>query len=91
MLLIFFFIISIIQFFTYKILYKSRFKYADVVALFIFFIANVFFLPQFFFPDKKLDCGLPVMSIYFAFWIFGTIFLVATFVFARKSTYQKGT
>lgn len=74
--------VSILQ----GIAYKFNIRYASIVILFSVLALHLFFLPKLFYP--KLDpggvkCGMPILGITLAFWIFGSLAASVTHIFGR--------
>jgi hypothetical protein len=78
--------VSILQGIAYWMAYKFNIRYASIVILFSVLALHLFFLPKLFYP--KLDpggvkCGLPILGITLAFWIFGSLAASVTHIFGR--------
>ncbi len=76
MILLFIFGISLIQFALYYFNRKYKTKLHSIIILFGILANYYFILPELFYPEPKIiriNCGLPILGVNLAFWIFGTI------------------
>ena len=67
-------IISLCQVSLYFALDKTEFNYGKVILFLLILLAYLFILPQVFSPEYEpggINCGMPILGIYIAFWIFG--------------------
>jgi hypothetical protein len=78
--------VSILQYIAYLMAYKLNIRYASIVILFSVLALHLYFLPKLFYP--KLDpggvkCGMPILGITLAFWIFGSLAASLAHIFGR--------
>ena len=81
MILLFITGISLLQLFLYYLNDKYKTKLSNFIILLIILIGYLFVFPQFFYPEPRKDginCGMPILAITLAFWIFGTFAGVTT-------------
>jgi hypothetical protein len=74
MILIFVIAVSVLQVVAYYIIDKKNIKFGRLIVLGIILIGNVFVFPPFFYPQMDpngVNCGMPILGITLAFWIFG--------------------
>lgn len=81
MILLFILGISIIQLVLYVINNKYKTKFPNYIILLIILGCNFFVFPSLFYPEPRTDginCGMPILAIAIAFWVFGTIAGIVT-------------
>ncbi|PSR56161.1 hypothetical protein AHMF7605_22975 [Adhaeribacter arboris] len=75
MILNFIILISVSQLLLYLIIDKLNFRYGKVLILTLILVGHFFIFPKYFYPEPNSDgvnCGMPVLGITFAFWVFGS-------------------
>ena len=84
MILILIFSISTLQFLLYYLNYrKIKKEFLSTIILFGILACYYFILPKMFYPEPRTDginCGLPILGLTFAFWIFGSIAALITHI-----------
>jgi uncharacterized membrane protein YozB (DUF420 family) len=54
---------------------NKNIKYGRLIVFVIFLLVYIFLLPALFYPEfsdkDKFRCGMPLMAMYFAFWVIG--------------------
>jgi len=87
MILLIIILITLFQVGLYIALDKTSFRKLKGLVLMVILAGHFFVFPEMFYdmfylsstPDELL-CGMPIMGIIFAFWIFGGFITVATHV-----------
>jgi hypothetical protein len=67
-------LLSICQIVLYRLLDKLGFKYGKSMLFLVILIGHFVVFPPYFYPKPNPDrvaCGLPVLGVMLAFWIFG--------------------
>lgn len=83
MILLFILGISVVQLAMYFLNDKYKTKLPNFVILLILLICYFLVFPGLFYPEPSPDginCGLPILGITLAFWIFGTIAGIGTHI-----------
>ncbi|WP_018343615.1 hypothetical protein [Cytophaga aurantiaca] len=76
MILLFIIAASMLQVISYYILDRYTIKIPSYIILIILLVGHLFIFPKFFYPEPNpngADCGMPILGITLAFWLFGTI------------------
>lgn len=74
MILLFILLISLLQVLSYYIIDKKNSKYGKSIVFGIVFLSHLFLFPPLFYPKMDpngANCGMPILGITMAFWIFG--------------------
>jgi hypothetical protein len=81
MIAVFILVISLVQIGLYYLSRTSKLRWLRPVILLAVLSCHVFVFPRLFYPAPSIDgtnCGMPVLGITLAFWIFGTVAAITT-------------
>jgi hypothetical protein len=87
MILLFIIAASILQLISYYLLDQYTIKVPSYVILILLLVGHLFLFPQFFYPEPNPNgpgCGMPILGITLAFWLFGTVAAVLSHFFWIK-------
>ena len=95
MILLFILAVCALQYGLYLLNESSKPKIPSVLIAILFLPLHFFVFPQLFFPPPRPDginCGMPQLGVMLAFWVFGTLGVMATHIlwtFKRKAHTKK--
>lgn len=81
MILLFILVISLLQLILYYVFATYKISIPAYAILLLMLAGHYMLFPEFFYPipdPDGINCGMPILGINLAFWIFGTIAALST-------------